>query len=81
MESYIPGNEFAIEGVMTEGVFRAFVIFDKPDPLVGPFFEETIYITPSRASHAVRQAIVDQVAIAARSTRACATAQFTPNAV
>ena len=50
IESYIPGNEFAIEGVMTEGVFRPFVIFDKPDPLVGPFFEETIYVTPSRAS-------------------------------
>lgn len=67
VESYIPGNEFAIEGVMTEGVFRVFVIFDKPDPLVGPFFEETIYITPSRAAHVVRQAIVDQVAAAARA--------------
>ena len=52
---------------MTEGVFRAFVIFDKPDPLVGPFFEETIYVTPSRASQAVQQAIVDQVAAAARA--------------
>ena len=67
VESYIPGNEFAIEGVMTDGVFRAFVIFDKPDPLVGPFFEETIYVTPSRGSHVVRQAIVDQVAAAARA--------------
>ena len=67
IESYIPGNEFAIEGVMTAGVFTPFVIFDKPDPLVGPFFEETIYVTPSRASHAVQQAIVDQVAAAARA--------------
>lgn len=67
VESYIPGNEFAIEGVMTDGVFRAFVIFDKPDPLVGPFFEETIYVTPSRASHDVRRAILDQVAVAARA--------------
>ena len=67
VESYIPGNEFAVEGVMTDGVFRAFVIFDKPDPLVGPFFEETIYVTPSRASPPVQQAIVDHVAAAARA--------------
>ncbi len=67
VESYIPGNEFAIEGVMTEGAFRPFVIFDKPDPLVGPFFEETIYVTPSQAKQAVQQAIVDQVAAAARA--------------
>jgi biotin carboxylase len=67
VESYIPGNEFAIEGVMTEGAFRPFVIFDKPDPLVGPFFEETIYVTPSRAQQAVQESIVDQVAAAARA--------------
>jgi hypothetical protein len=67
VESYIPGNEFAIEGVMTAGVFRAFVIFDKPDPLVGPFFEETIYVTPSRAPLVVQDAIVDQVVAAARA--------------
>jgi len=67
VESYIPGTEYAIEGVMTDGVFRAFVIFDKPDPLVGPFFEETIYVTPSRASGVVQDAIVDQVAAAARA--------------
>jgi hypothetical protein len=67
IESYIPGNEFAIEGVMTAGIFRPFAIFDKPDPLVGPFFEETIYVTPSRASQIVQQAIVDNVTAAARA--------------
>jgi hypothetical protein len=67
IESYVPGNEFAIEGVMTEGMFRPFAIFDKPDPLVGPFFEETIYVTPSRASDLVQQAIVSQVAAASRA--------------
>jgi hypothetical protein len=67
VESYIPGNEFAIEGVITDDLFRAFVIFDKPDPLVGPFFEETIYVTPSRAPQSVQQAVVDQVAAAARA--------------
>lgn len=67
IESYIPGNEFAIEGVITAGVFTPFVIFDKPDPLVGPYFEETIYVTPSRASHVVQRAIVEQVALAVRA--------------
>jgi biotin carboxylase len=65
IESYVPGDEFAIEGVLTHGAFRPFVIFDKPDPLVGPFFEETIYITPSRASGQVQEAIVEHIAAAA----------------
>jgi formate-dependent phosphoribosylglycinamide formyltransferase (GAR transformylase) len=67
VETYIPGNEFAIEGVMTGGRFRPFVIFDKPDPLVGPFFEETIYVTPSRATTVVQEAILDQVGAAAQA--------------
>jgi biotin carboxylase len=67
IESYIPGSEFAVEGVLTNGLFRAFVIFDKPDPLVGPFFEETIYVTPSRAPAVAQQAIVDQIDAAVRA--------------
>ena len=67
IESYVPGNEFAIEGVLTGGAFRAFAIFDKPDPLVGPCFEETIYVTPSRASRELQQSIVDHIAAAARA--------------
>ncbi len=47
VESYIDGAEFAVEGLMTRGGFRALALFDKPDPLQGPFFEETIYVTPS----------------------------------
>ncbi len=42
-----PGREFAVEGVLTNGALQVFAIFDKPDPLDGPFFEETIYVTPS----------------------------------
>jgi len=48
MEGYIPGREVAVEGLLTEGVLRVLAIFDKPDPLEGPYFEETIYVTPSR---------------------------------
>jgi biotin carboxylase len=48
VEGYIPGREVAVEGLLTDGALRMLAIFDKPDPLEGPFFEETIYATPSR---------------------------------
>jgi biotin carboxylase len=48
VEEYIEGREFALEGVLTDGALQVFALFDKPDPLEGPFFEETIYVTPSR---------------------------------
>lgn len=67
IESFIPGHEYAIEGVITDGSLMPLAIFDKPDPLDGPFFEETIYVTPSRADDATRDAIVDAVASAARA--------------
>ena len=65
IESYVPGIEVAIEGLVNQGNFRVIAIFDKPDPLEGPYFEETYYITPSRlpdyqlnlAVSAVRQAV------------------------
>jgi biotin carboxylase len=47
VEGFIPGHEYAVEGVLTNGALQVFAIFDKPDPLDGPFFEETIYVTPS----------------------------------
>jgi len=50
IESFIPGREYALEGVLDRGALRTFAIFDKPDPLDGPFFEETIYVTPSGLS-------------------------------
>jgi len=57
VEGYIPGDEVAVEGLLTDGELRVLAIFDKPDPLVGPYFEETVYVTPSRHSHAVQQEI------------------------
>jgi biotin carboxylase len=59
VESYIPGREVAIEGLLTDGKFRALAIFDKPDPLEGPYFEETIYVTPSRLPESDQQALID----------------------
>ncbi len=59
IEQYIPGREFALEGIMTNGELTELAIFDKPDPLEGPYFEETIYITPSRESAQIQQSIID----------------------
>jgi hypothetical protein len=61
VETYIPGSEFALDGVVSGGALRAFAIFDKPDPLEGPFFEETIYVTPSRLPGDIQARIVDHV--------------------
>ncbi len=58
VESFIPGREVALEGIVTAGRLRVLAIFDKPDPLDGPFFEETIYVTPSRLDPAAQQALV-----------------------
>src|ERR1700684_3045432 len=53
----MPGREFALEGLVTHGELQTLAIFDKPDPLDGPFFEETIYATPSRKPAGVQRAI------------------------
>jgi biotin carboxylase len=58
VESFIEGREFALEGILTNGSLRVLALFDKPDPLDGPFFEETIYVTPSRESNATQDAII-----------------------
>ena len=65
VEDFIPGREYALEGLLQHGVLQVLAIFDKPDPLDGPFFEETIYLTPSSADEATQHAIVDGVTRAA----------------
>ena len=67
IEGFIPGREYALEGLMHHGRFHTLAMFDKPDPLDGPFFEETIYLTPSAASDDTQRAIVDAVARAAHA--------------
>lgn len=67
VEGYIPGREFAVEGLVTGGRFHALAIFDKPDPMEGPFFEETIYLTPSRAPADVQRELLDTTARAVRA--------------
>jgi hypothetical protein len=67
IEEYIEGREFALEGLMTRGELEVLAIFDKPDPLEGPFFEETIYVTPSRESAETQYAIVETTRRAVRA--------------
>jgi len=57
VERFISGFEVALEGLLTDGKLRVLALFDKPDPLDGPFFEETIYVTPSRLPAATQAAI------------------------
>jgi biotin carboxylase len=59
VERYIPGAEVALEGLLVRGELRVLALFDKPDPLEGPYFEETIYTTPSRLPFDMRARVVD----------------------
>jgi biotin carboxylase len=59
VERYIPGAEVAVEGLMNRGRLRILAIFDKPDPLEGPYFEESIYVTPSRQPEEMLDRIAD----------------------
>jgi biotin carboxylase len=74
-EEYVPGLEVALEGLLIQGRLHALALFDKPDPLEGPFFEETIYVTPSRLPEAV------QTAIRTTTTAACAALGLTEGPV
>jgi biotin carboxylase len=67
LESYLPGAEVAVEGLLRGGRLEILAIFDKPDPLEGPYFEETLYVTPSRLAAAVLRKVERVTAVAARA--------------
>ena len=67
VEGYLDGREVAVEVLLTGGVPRVLAIFDKPDPLEGPYFEETIYVTPSRLPAAEQCAIEQSLLGAVRA--------------
>jgi biotin carboxylase len=58
VEEFVPGWEVAVEGLVTDGRLQVLAIFDKPDPLEGPYFPETFYVTPSRLDRHTRERIV-----------------------
>ncbi|HEY3942553.1 MAG TPA: ATP-grasp domain-containing protein [Acidimicrobiales bacterium] len=67
IEAFVPGTEVAVEGLLHAGTLEVLALFDKPDPLDGPYFEETIYVTPSGQPPQVVEAIGATVADAARA--------------
>jgi len=67
IEDFIPGREYALEGCLQRGELTTLALFDKPDPLDGPYFEETLYITPSRLPQALQDRIHQEVARACRA--------------
>ena len=67
VEGFIEGREYAIEGLLTRGALKVFAIFDKPDPLDGPFFEETVYVTPSSLGGDAQRSIAAHVALGCRA--------------
>lgn len=68
VEDFIPGREVALEGMLRQGELTTLAVFDKPDPLDGPYFEETIYVTPSRLPDTLQERI------RAETARVCALA-------
>ena len=69
VEDYLEGVEVAVEGLVVRGEAHILAIFDKPDPLEGPFFEETIYVTPSRLPDETQTRIREETTRAARVIR------------
>jgi biotin carboxylase len=71
VERFVPGAEVAVEGLLTAGALDVLALFDKPDPLDGPYFEETIYVTPSRLAAPLQRRIAEctQAAAAAIGLR------------
>jgi biotin carboxylase len=67
IEDFVPGREFSLEGLLRGGELSVLALFDKPDPLDGPFFEETIYVTPSRLSESGQRRIREVAAAGARA--------------
>src|SRR5512138_3771376 len=65
VEAFVPGREVAVEGLLRGGRLDVLAVFDKPDPLDGPYFEETIYVTPSREPAAIVEGIVRTTVAAA----------------
>jgi len=67
VEDFVPGAEVALEGLLRGGRLEVLALFDKPDPLDGPFFEETLYVTPSRHPAALQERVEAVVGAAAEA--------------
>ena len=70
-EGFIAGREAVLEGILRDGELAVLALFDKPDPLDGPFFEETIYVTPSTLGQTAQIAMANTVSKACRAVGLC----------
>ena len=61
IEEYIDGKEYALEGTIINSELKKIVIFDKPVEYKHPYFEESIYITPSELSSEAEKRVVSIV--------------------
>ncbi len=71
VEDYIDGLEYAVDGLLKRGRLQVLAIFEKPGPMAGPFFEETIYLTPPRLSHKVTGQVIGSLEILCRKLGIC----------
>jgi hypothetical protein len=71
VEDYIDGLEYAVDGLLKNGHLQVLAIFEKPEPMVGPFFEETIYLTPPRLSHQVTDQVITALGKLCRKLGIC----------
>lgn len=67
IEQFLKGDEIAIDGFMQDGKFILLSLFDKPEPMNGPYFEESYYITPGRQSEQLQQDIIEEVSKCCRA--------------
>jgi len=67
VERFVAGAEVSLEGLLRNGELEVLALFDKPDPLDGPYFEETIYTTPSRLPDAHQRAVIATAAAGCRA--------------
>ncbi|HEY2030106.1 MAG TPA: ATP-grasp domain-containing protein [Myxococcales bacterium] len=67
VEEFIPGQEIALEGLLQNGELRVLALFDKPDPLDGPYFEESLYVTPSRHPRELQLSVASAVSDGCRA--------------
>jgi biotin carboxylase len=67
VEDFLAGPELTLEGILDSGRLRVLALFDKPDPLIGPTFEETLFVTPSRLPLAVQSAIESEAQAGCRA--------------
>ena len=67
VEQFLSGAEFALEGLLVDGRLETLALFDKPDPLEGPFFEETLLVTPSRGPAHLTEAVIEEARLGCRA--------------